>query len=243
MSALVQKWIPAIIVAAGLAGAGWFVGQGVEGFRKADRYITIKGLAEKDARSDYAIWVISFRRAAQTYQELQQVLMKDREEVVSFLKNQGFNEQDIEPRSLQMTDLMAREYGQQDGFTFRYTGQGSVVVRTSQVEEVSKVSNQLDPLIQAGVQISSDGPNGGAPRYLLRGFNDIKPLLLEQAVKNAAEQAEKFAADAGAKLGKIKQANQGSIQILDDDGTDEYSSGMTIGKRLRVVSTFVYSLD
>ncbi|AWB33489.1 SIMPL domain-containing protein [Orrella marina] len=243
MSALVQKWIPAIIVAAGLAGAGWFVGQGVEGFRKADRYITIKGLAEKDARSDYAIWVISFRRASQTYQELQQVLMKDREEVVSFLKNQGFSEQDIEARSLQMTDLMAREYGQQDGFTFRYTGQGSVVVRTSQVEEVSRISNQLDPLIQAGVQISSDGPNGGAPRYLLRGFNDIKPLLLEQAVKNAAEQAEKFAADAGAKLGKIKQANQGSIQILDDDGTDEYSSGMTIGKRLRVVSTFVYSLE
>lgn len=243
MSVLVHKWIPALIVAAGVASAGWFAGQGLEGFRKADRFITIKGLAEKDVKSDYAIWVISFRRAAETYQDLQQMLRQDREAVVSFLSQRGFAPQDIESRSLRITDLMAREYGQQDGFAFRYTGQGSVVVRSTQVDQVAKVSNELDPLIQAGVQISSDGPNGGAPRYLLRGFNDIKPILLEQAVQNAAEQAQKFAADAGAKLGRIKHANQGNIQILDDDGTEEYSSGMTIGKRLRVVSTFQYELD
>ena len=84
---------------------------------------------------------------------------------------------------------------------------------------------------------------GGSPRYLLRGFNDIKPILLEQAVINAAEQAQKFAADAAARLGDLRRANQGTIQILDDDGGDGYSSAQTIGKRLRVVSTFEYSLD
>ena len=243
MSALMQKWIPAVIVAAGVAFSGWFIGQGIEGFRKADRFLTIKGLAEQDVKSDYAIWVISFRRAAESYDELQQSLTRDRADVVQFLVGQGFKSDEIEPRSLQVTDLMAREYGQQEGVAFRYMGQGSVLVRSSRVEDVARTVNDLDPLIRAGVQISSDGPNGGQPRYLLRGFNDIKPRLLESAVKNATEQAQKFAADAGTKLGKLRQANQGNIQILDDDGSDEYSSGMTIGKRLRVVSTFVYSLD
>lgn len=243
MSVLLQKWIPAALVAVGIAGAGWFVGQGVEGFRKADRFLTIKGLAEQDVKSDFAIWVVSFRRAAQTYQDLQQQLTRDRQEVVEFLRGQGFGDAEIEPRSLQITDLMAREYGQQEAVAFRYTGQGSVVVRSARVDEIARTANSLDPLIRTGVQITFDGPNGGAPRYLLRGFNDIKPQLLQKAVSNAKEQAEKFAADAGTRLGPLRQANQGSIQILDDDGSDGYSSGMTIGKRLRVVSTFVYSLD
>jgi len=243
MSAIVQKWIPAALISIGVAVSGWYIGKGIEGFRKADRYLTIKGLAEQDVKSDYAVWVLTFRRASSNYDELQQALMNDRQAVVEFLRDQGFSANEIEPMSLQITDLMAREYGQQDGLTFRYTGQGSVAVRTSNVDQVAKVANSLDPLVREGVQLSSDGPNGGAPRYLLRGFNDLKPKLLEQAVRNAAEQAEKFAADAGAKLGQLRQANQGSIQILDDDGSSDYSSDMTIGKRLRVVSTFVYSLD
>ena len=83
---------------------------------------------------------------------------------------------------------------------------------------------------------------GGSPRYFLRGFNEVKPQLLKAAVTNAREQAEQFAADAGATLGDLRRANQGAIQILDDDGTDGYSAGLTIGKRLRVVSTFEYLL-
>jgi hypothetical protein len=108
---------------------------------------------------------------------------------------------------------------------------------------VAKVSNAIDPLITAGVPLSQEGPYSGPPRYFLRGFNDVKPELLEKAVANAREQAEKFAADAGADLGQLRRANQGTIQILDDDGSDGYSSGLTIGKRLRVVSTFEYLLQ
>jgi hypothetical protein len=243
MSTVIHKWIPAVLLAAGIGVSGWYVGQGLEGFRKADRYLTIKGLAEQDVKSDYAIWVLTFRRAAGSYADLQQALTQDRSDVVEFLRSQGFSADEIETRSLQITDQLAREYGQQDGLAFRYTGQGSVVVRSTKVDEVAKVANALDPLIRQGVQLSSDGPNGGEPRYLLRGFNDLKPKLLQQAIQNAAEQANKFAADAGARLGQLRQANQGNIQILDDDGSDDYSSGQTIGKRLRVVSTFVYSLD
>lgn len=242
MSAFSEKIIPAVLVAVGLAVAGWSVGQGLQSFRDADRYITIKGLAEQDVKSDFAIWTVSFRRAAADYDEVRQQLTDDREAVAAFLQKQGFAESDIERRPLQINDLLARDYGQQD-VTFRYTGTGSVTVRSDNVDAVSKAANSIDPLIKLGVQMSQEGPMGGSPRYFLRGFNDIKPLLLEQAIDNATEQAEKFASDAGAVLGGLKRANQGTIQILDDDGSDGYTSGQTIGKRLRVVSTFVYSLD
>jgi len=242
MAALSEKILPSILIAASVAVAGWSVGEGLKSFRQADRHLTIKGLAEQDVKSDFAIWTLSFRRAAANYDEVRRQLTDDREAVVVFLLSQGFVESEIERRPLQITDLLARDYGQQD-VTFRYTGQASVTVRSANVDAVAKAANSIDPLIQQGVQMSQEGPMGGSPRYLLRGFNDIKPVLLEQAVSNAAEQAQKFAADAGARLGSLKRANQGTIQILDDDGSDGFTSGQTIGKRLRVVSTFVYSLD
>jgi hypothetical protein len=96
-------------------------------------------------------------------------------------------------------------------------------------------------LIQAGIQLAGEEGVGG-PRFQLRGFNEIKPKLLEAATHNAREQAAKFAADAGASLGPLKNANQGVISVLDDDGRG-VDSGRTIGKRLRVVSTFEFELE
>jgi uncharacterized protein len=56
-----------------------------------------------------------------------------------------------------------------------------------------------------------------------------------------SDQAEKFAAEAGARLGPLKNANQGVIRITGDDGND-FDDGSSRVKRLRVVSTFEYEL-
>lgn len=51
--------VPALILGAALAFAGWSVGQGIERFRLADRSVTVKGLAELDVKSDFAIWTLA----------------------------------------------------------------------------------------------------------------------------------------------------------------------------------------
>ncbi|WP_038012601.1 SIMPL domain-containing protein [Thauera sp. 63] len=232
--------IPALLLAGGVAFAGLKVGEGIERFRMADRSIVVKGLAERDVKSDFAVWTLSFRRAADEFSAVQQALAADRDQVVNFLHGQGFTDDEIEVRPLQVQDLLAREYGP-DRVALRFNGQGQVTVKSARVDAVAAASNRIDPLIKAGVQLGGDG-EGGWPRYQLRGFNDIKPQLLEEATLSAREQARKFAADAGATLGPVKSANQGAIRILDDDGSDMDSS-RTIGKRLRVVSTFEFSLQ
>lgn len=230
----------ALLLAGGVAAAGWFVGQGVERFRTADRTITVKGLAERDVRSDFAVWTVAFRRADAEFAAVQQALERDREQIVGFLRQQGFDDAEIEVRPLQVQDLLAREYGS-DTVPLRFNGLGRVVVRSERVDAVAAASAGIDPLISAGIQIGSDVDGFSGPRYQLRGFNEIKPQLLEEATLSARAQAKKFAADAGAELGPLKSANQGTIRIVDDDGSDMDSS-RTIGKRLRVVSTFEFSL-
>lgn len=232
-------WLPALLLAAGVAFAGWSVGQGIERFRAADRTVTVKGLAERDAKSDFAVWILSFRRADHEFGDVQRALSTDRDRVVGFLREQGFGDEEIELRPLQVRDLLAREWGS-DNVPMRFNGQGQVVVRSTQVDRIAQAARAVDPLIEAGIQLGGgDAPEG--PRYQLRGFNQIKPELLEAATLNAREQARKFAVDAGAELGRLKSANQGAIRILDDDG-NEIDTSTTIGKRLRVVSTFEFAL-
>lgn len=235
------RLIAAVLVGIGLALAGFFVSGGLERFRMADRSISVKGLAEKDVESDFAIWTLSFRRAGAEFANVQQALQADREKVLAFLKARGFKDEELEAKPLSVQDLLARDYAQ-GNVPFRFNGSGRVVVKSARVADVEKAALALDPLIQAGIQLGGEGegqPVG--PRYQLRGFNDVKAPLLAEATKNAREQAQKFATEAGATLGPLKSANQGVIRISGDDG-QEFDDGSARTKRLRVVSSFEYEL-
>jgi hypothetical protein len=235
-----SRLIGALLVGAGIAVAGFLVSQGLERFRMSDRSVTVKGLAEKDVESDFAIWTLSFRRAGNEFGTVQQALAADREKVLAFLKERGFTDTELEARPLQVQDLMARDYAQ-GNVPFRFNGSGQVLVKTSRVADVASAALAVDPLIQGGIQLGGDGEGASGPRYQLRGFNDIKAPLLAEATRNAREQADKFAAEAGASLGPLKNANQGAIRITGTDGNDS-DDGSSRSKRLRVVSTFEYEL-
>lgn len=230
-----------VLLAAAIAFAGYSVGEGLLKLRTGDRSVTIKGLAEQDVKSDFAVWALSFRRAGNAFADVQQSLADDRTRVVAFLKSQGFTDDELDAAPVQVQDVYAREYAQANA-PLRYNGVGRVTVKTARVDAVAKAANQTDPLIAQGVQLTGEGEGQGLPVFQLRGVNALKPGLLQQATANAREQAVAFAADAGATLGVLKSANQGVIRITDDDGAD-FDRGRTIGKRLRVVSTFVYQLD
>jgi hypothetical protein len=232
----IVRLIVALLVAAGLAAAGWAVRQGLERFRMSDRSVTVKGLAEREVESDFVVWKLAFRRAGNVFGEVQKALAADRDQVEAFLRGAGLEDSEVEVRPLQVTDVYSREYSPSNQ-PLRYTGSGQVLVKSARVAAVTKAALSIDPLIQAGVVI--DGGNG--PRYQLRGFNDVKAPLLAEATRNAREQAAKFASEAGASLGALKSANQGVIRISGDDGSD-FDDGSSRVKRLRVVSTFEYEL-
>ncbi len=240
MNPIFSRLISALLVGLGIAVAGFAVSHGLERFRMSDRSVTVKGLAEKEVQSDFAVWTLSFRRAGSDFGGVQQALSADREKVTAFLKTRGFTDAEVEARPLQVQDLFAREYAQGNQ-PLRFNGTGQVLVKSARVAEVEGAARAVDPLIQAGVQLGGEGEGQSGPRYQLRGFNDIKAPLLAEATRNAREQADKFAAEAGAQLGPLKNANQGVIRITGDDGND-FDNGSSRLKRLRVVSTFEYEL-
>ncbi|MFT7289488.1 MAG: hypothetical protein ACI87W_003623 [Halieaceae bacterium] len=229
--------LSALVLSIGIALGGWFVGSGLQEFRMADRSILIKGLAEQNADSDYATWSLTVRRAGNTFDMVQGALQADRDKLVAFLTDIGFSAGEFEIRPLRVDDVYSREYASANSPT-RYNGSALVLVKTDRVDAVAAAALATDPLIADGVQLDA----GNGPRYELRAFNDAKAALLQAATKNARSQARRFAAEAGATLGELKSANQGIIQISGSAG-NSYDSATSRGKRLRVVSTFVYYLD
>jgi uncharacterized protein len=232
----------------GLTAGGYFIGRGAVRFRTDSRTVTVKGLVEREVKADQAIWRLGLRRASDDIRDAQAKLSADRDAVVAFLQKQGFKEDEIAREPTRTIDKLAREFVQSQGpERLRYIVTTSLVVKTSNVERVRSALGATDELLKAGVVLDGDQEGRFAnPRYVISTFNELRPQLLADATKNARATAQQFAADAGARIGKIRSANQGMIQIFGLDGNDEsgpFSPTSTLVKRIRVVSTFEFDLE
>ena len=81
-----NRFVPAVVMAVGIALAGWFAGQGFIQGRAADRYVTVKGISEREVQADTALWPIRFVATDDELAVAQQRIEKSRELVLSFLE-------------------------------------------------------------------------------------------------------------------------------------------------------------
>ena len=52
-----------LLLAVGLIVGGWALGSQIKATRLGDRYVTVRGLAERNVKSDLAIWPIDYKEA------------------------------------------------------------------------------------------------------------------------------------------------------------------------------------
>ena len=238
-----DSWIlPVLIAAVGIALAGWFIGHGFVQGRMADRFVTVKGLAERDVMADLALWPIRFAATDNNLAAAQRKIEESQQAVFTFLQGHGIGREQVELQQLQVNDLLTNPYrsGPMDS---RYIINASLMVRSEKPQEIQAVSQRISELVQAGVVLSSnEGPFSG-PNYLFTGLNHLKPDMIAEATANARRAAEQFAKDSGSHLGKIRNANQGTFVILPRDGASGVSEENQLQKTVRVVSTIEYYLS
>lgn len=244
---ILSSLIVGLCLLIGLALAGYLVGKGGTRFKGDLRTVTVKGLAEREVKADQVVWRLAFRHASNDMREAQARVATDRDAALAFLRQQAVAEGDITREPTRTLDKQAREYGGGPGENpLRYIATGAVVVKSADVAKVQAAIAQVDALLQAGIVLDAQQEGGAAnPRYVLSRFNDLRPALLADATRNARTTAEQFAADGGARIGAIRSANQGVIQIFGPDGSDEsspYSPTSSPVKRVRVVSTLEFDL-
>jgi len=233
--------VGALLLAVGIALAGWFVGHGFLKGRAADRFVTVKGVAERDVKADLALWPLRFVATNDDLAQAQARVRLSHDECLSFLGKQGIDPASIEVQRLDVTDLLANPY-RSGPIESRYIISETLMVRTNTPDSVAKASQAIGELVEAGVVLSSEGGMESGPTYLFTGLNTLKPEMIAEATAQARRAAEQFARDSGSQIGRIRQANQGVFEILPRDRAPGFSETGQLFKTVRVVSTVDYYL-
>ena len=229
----------ALVLAAGAALGGWFVGEGFRLGRQEERYVSVKGIAEREAKADLVLWPLRFVATGNELAAVQAKSRKDADAVRRFLTGSGVSAEAIEVQGIEVTDVLANAYRSGPADT-RFIVAQTLMVRSTDVDRLAAVSQRVGELVDAGVVLSSEG--GGGPYYLFTKLNEVKPAMIAEATKRAREGAEQFAADSGSRVGGIRRASQGLFQILARDDTPGVTEQRQVNKTVRVVTTIDYLL-
>lgn len=225
----------ALVLALGVAVAGVFVYSGMRQNAKMNRFVSVRGLAEREVMADKVVWPIYFKEVGSDLPALYRIISAKNEKIVAFLNSRGITEEEISVAAPAVIDLDAERYRSSDS-PYRYNITSVITVTSRQVEKVRELMLQQGELLQQGIAIAS-GEYQYQVRYEFTGLNELKPSMIEEATKNAREAAQKFAADSESRIGGIKRAVQGLFSIEDRDPNTSYI------KKVRVVTSVDFFLE
>lgn len=227
--------VAALILAAGIAVSGISIGESIKYFRNFDRFVEVKGLAERYVKADQASWQIGFTASGNDLKDIYQSIDNEQQIVTGFLVQQGFSASEITKQPISVIDNYANAYGGGNVKLSHYNANAGIIVTSKAIDKVEKSVQQTNKLIEQGVLL-----NNNNVAYSYTGLNDIKASMLNDALSNAKIAADEFAKKSNSKLDKIKSASQGLFTITGDNNMQSDSN--SINKKVRVVTTVQFFL-
>lgn len=225
----------ALLLSVGIAVSGISIAYSIKYFRNFDRFVEVKGLAEKNVRANQASWQIGFTASGNNLKDIYSSVDKEQQVVTDFLIKQGFASSEIVKQPISVIDNYANSYGSSNAKLSQYNANAGINVNSSNIDKIANSVQLTNQLVEAGVII-----NNNNVVYLFTNLNQIKAGMLNEALSNAKIAADEFAKKSGSSLGKIKSASQGLFTITAEDNTANDNG--SINKKVRVVTTVQFFL-
>jgi len=231
---LLASAVLGITIGLGIAFAGYRIGDALYKIKAGQRYVSVKGLAEKEVSADLVIWPLAFVETDNDLARLQQKVNRDYSIIRDFLLNQGFTGKEIYKTPPVITDYQSMGYVKKNMPAYRYKAGASILLRSEKVKLAIQSMGRSDTLVKKGVALVRDYNH--RTEFLFTSLNKIKPGMIAEATRGARKAAEQFARDSGSKVGAIRRARQGFFTIRNRDASSPYY------KKVRVVTTVEYFL-
>jgi hypothetical protein len=230
------------LIGLGVACGGFLAGESLVKSRLGFRTVTVKGLAEREVKANLGFWPVRFVATGPTLEDARTALEKSQGSVKAFLNAQGFTDQDMQVSNIQVEDKLAGYNNQGVPPELRFVLTEDILVKSSEVDKLAAAARMIGDLLKSGVVFSSDAYNAG-PSYIFTNVNELKGDMLTEATRRAREAADKFAAESGARVGDIQNANQGIIEINPAVEIPNSLPEKQVNKKVRVVTTITYFLS
>lgn len=231
---MLKNYYPATIIALALVILGLCLKSGIDNFTNKDRKVTVKGLAETEVPADHVTWPLQFKKMGNSLPDLYTEIGNTQSTIKKFLTDNGIAEDEISYSAPSVEDLDANRYNNVVQ-PYRYIITSTLTVSSKNVDLVRKLIDRQGELLKDGIAIYSG--NYDTPiTYEYVSFQEMKPKMMTEAIKNAEATAEQFAENSHSRLNKIITADQGQFSISDRDSNTPFI------KKVRVVTTITYSL-
>lgn len=206
--------ILAIALNSGLSKVG-------EGFASRNSSgITVTGSARTSATADNVVWTLNVSLVRPTVADAVNKVGSDVAAVSKYLTDGGLPQEAL---TLGSVSTYANEQyinGNSTGKILNYRASRDVVVRTKDVQLVSKLSQGIGSIMQQGVTVNNYGP-----QYYISTLPAMRPKLLEEAMKDAKVRAEAITKAVGGKVGAVQAVRSGVFQVTTPDSTITADTG------------------
>ena len=171
--------------------------------------LTVTGSASLQVVSDNAKFTGEFTRIVKVsalkfgYEQIAGDLSK----VKAFLKTQGIDDKDITISTVSMFENY--NYNNNYQTEKEYTIRQQVEVSSKDTDKITSLAQSAQGLINQGI-IFSINP----VEYYYSKLPEVRVSLLSDAIKDAMARANKMAESTGKKVGNLKSASSGVVQVL-----------------------------
>ncbi len=180
--------------------------------------LTVTGSAKLSAVADNVIWRSSVTRNV-TSDNLKigyAQVAADLKLVQEFLKQSGVEEKEITVTPV----TVMQDWSQNGGAPKSYTLRQAIEVQSTQVEQVTDISKNIQKVVEQGAFFQTD-----SVEYYYSKLADARVALLTDAISDARARAAAMAKSSNQRVGKLQSATSGVVQVLSQGAIDNGEYG------------------
>jgi hypothetical protein len=197
-----------------LAVGGGLVKVGAGFAARTDNGITVTGSAKTTATADNAVWTLNVALSSQLVADAVKKVGADVDAVSAYLTKGGIPASALTLGAVSSYANEEWQNGNSTGRILSYRASRDITVRTSDVQLVYKLSQGIGSLLQNGVNVNNYGP-----QYYISTLPDLRPQLLEDAMKDAKTRAVAITKAVGGSVGAVQSVKSGVFQVTTPDST------------------------
>ena len=183
-------------------------------------YISTTGSAKKAVVSDKVKWATTITRSIKqsTIKDGYTKLDADLKEVKDFLATNGIPAESIDISPVFMNEV----YEQNPGLDKKYNLIQNIEIQSADVQKISDLSKNTNSLVaDKGVMFSTN-----SLEFYYSKLPEARVTLLANAVQDAKARAEQLASAGGKKIGVMKSASSGVVQVMAPNSVEVSDYGM-----------------
>jgi len=186
-------------------------------YKDSSNSLLVTGSASKGVVSDSAKFSGNFSRIVKIsdlkygYSEM----TADLKIVKDFLKKQGIDDKEVTISTVSMNENYNYNNNNNYQAEKEYTLMQQVEVSSPDINKITSLAQQTQSLIDSGVIFSTN-----PVEYYYTKLPELRVDLLSAAIKDAQARAQKMVEATGKKLGGLKSAASGVVQVLPENSLE-----------------------